>query len=232
MADFVRRAWLQTLSQVPAVPRQIYERFPQALWVGNPQRREIALTYDDGPDLQDTPQLLAVLARYNVTATFCLIGERVEALPELVAAIAAEGHQIGLHGYRHRAFVLDQLPALHERLEYTRRLIATVANCDPGLLRYVRPPYGLFTPALLQSLIAWGYRPIIGSIVPVHWSLPLEQTVSQIMRYVQPGSLLVLHESLGGVPIAQITNELIPRLEAANFKFVTIDQMWESRLSV
>lgn len=78
------------------------------LWSGDPTHPKIAFSYDDGPDREDTPQLLEVLARHNVTVTFSWLGARVAAMSSLVQEAAAAGHQIRVHGYRHRAFVLER----------------------------------------------------------------------------------------------------------------------------
>lgn len=136
---------------------------------------------------------------------------------------------LGLHGYRHRSFLLESPHLLHKHLSYTQALIAKVADRPTTAIRDVRPPYGIFTPALLEALVRWGYRPVIGSIIPVHWVQPLERTVAQVLRHVEPGSLLVLHESLGGPPVAEIVDALVPHLHAANFACVTIDQVWQTK---
>src|SRR5688572_26509588 len=80
--------------------------FPKALWQGNPQRREIALTFDDGPHPSATPDLLALLDLYQVRATFFHVGQHAAGAPHLVQQVLAAGHQIGLHGYKHHSFLL------------------------------------------------------------------------------------------------------------------------------
>jgi peptidoglycan/xylan/chitin deacetylase (PgdA/CDA1 family) len=166
MIDGVQRAWLRTLGRVPVVPRWLRRQFPEVLWAGDPRRREVALSFDDGPHPRDTPQLLEVLARHGIPATFCLLGERVEALLALVSALAAAGHHLGMHGYRHRSFLLEAPSVLHEQLRFTQALIGKLAGRSPTTIQDVRPPYGIFTPALLDRLVCWGYRPLIGRIVP------------------------------------------------------------------
>jgi peptidoglycan/xylan/chitin deacetylase (PgdA/CDA1 family) len=216
---------IRALQQVPAIPAAIQRRFPQIFWEGSSERREIALTFDDGPDRRDTLALLEVLARERVTATFCHVGERVAACSGLTATVAAAGHQVGLHGYRHQPFVLLPPELLHSQLDTTRDLVARVTNRPAEEVADVRPPYGAITPALADTLVRWGYRPLIGGIVPVHWLQPLEQTVAQVLQYAHPGGVVVLHESLGGPPIARIVAELIPCLAERGYSFVTVAQL-------
>jgi peptidoglycan/xylan/chitin deacetylase (PgdA/CDA1 family) len=201
---------------------------PGALWAGRPSAPLVALTFDDGPDPRDTPRLLEVLARHQVTATFFQIGERVERWPDLSRQVAAAGHQLALHGYRHRPFPLEAPEALRGQLAYTRRMLAQISGRPADTLRDVRPPYGVYTPATLAGLLAWGYRPVMWSVVPFHWMQPAEPTITQATRMVRRGSLLVLHESLGGPPVADLTDAIVTRLAAAGYGFVSVDQMWQA----
>jgi peptidoglycan/xylan/chitin deacetylase (PgdA/CDA1 family) len=202
------------------------QRFPAALWEGRTAERVVALTYDDGPDARDTPRLLEVLARHAVTATFFQIGERAERHLELTRAVAEAGHQLAIHGYRHRAFPLELSEALRAQLAHTQRLLAEIAGCDAAAIRDVRPPFGLYTPAVLAGLVAWGYRPVMWSVVPFHWLQPAAPSIAQATVGARPGSLLVLHESLAGPPVAELSDAIIPRLKAAGFRFISVDAMW------
>jgi peptidoglycan/xylan/chitin deacetylase (PgdA/CDA1 family) len=191
----------------------------------------VALTFDDGPDPRDTPQLLEVLARQQVTATFFQLGQRAEQSPALVSAVAAAGHQLALHGYRHRPFPLEAPLALRAQLAYTQRLLVALSGQESAVIRDVRPPYGLCTPAGLRALAAWGYRPVMWSVAPFHWQQPPSATIAQATHLVRPGSVLVLHESLGGPAVADLTDVILTWLKAAGFQFVSVDQMWRVYLS-
>jgi peptidoglycan/xylan/chitin deacetylase (PgdA/CDA1 family) len=202
------------------------QRFPAALWEGRTAERVVALTYDDGPDERDTLPVLDVLARHGVTATFFQIGERAERLPDLTRAVADAGHQVAIHGYRHRAFPLELSAALRAQLAHTRRLLGEVTGRGEEAIRDVRPPFGVYTPAVLSALCAWGYRPVMWSVVPFHWLQPPAPSIAQATRGARPGSLLVLHESLAGPPVAELSDAIIPRLKAAGFRFISVDAMW------
>ncbi len=229
---WTRRARAQLSEWFNRPPELLQRQFPQVLWSGDAHHASIALSYDDGPDDEDTPALLDVLARHGVTATFCWLGERVAARPDLVKAAVAAGHQIMVHGYRHRSFVLEIPHGLRRQLDQTRDLIADSGGLDPESVNYVRPPFGLFTPKMLKRFRAWGYRPVIGSIVPVHWLQPSGVSLRQITTSIQPGSLLVLHEGLGGPPVAALTDVLLTHLTDRGFTYITIDQMWRTRFTL
>ncbi len=208
---------------------RLQSRFPQALWSGPGDRRQLALTFDDGPDARDTPQLLEALARHQVSATFFQIGQRAEQQPALVRMVAAAGHQIAMHGYYHHPFPLQAPLALRAQLVRTQRLIAAASGRVPSSVRDVRPPYGVVTPATLAALTAWGYRPVMWSVVPFHWLQPAEPTIEQTVRHASAGSVLVLHERLAGPPVAALVAAIVPRLLEAGFEFVSVDQMWRQR---
>jgi peptidoglycan/xylan/chitin deacetylase (PgdA/CDA1 family) len=209
--------------------RLLNQRFPDILWMGNPAARQIALTFDDGPDPRDTPALLEVLARHEIVATFSWLGERVEAHPDLVAAAAAAGHQLMIHGYRHRSFLLEQRDALRGMLDHTRELIARHSGIDPQTITNVRPPFGHISGPILSSMRTWGYQPVLCSIMPVHWVGPASLTVRHVVTQTEPGSLIVLHEALGGPPVAEFTDTIIANLKERAFEFISIDALRAGR---
>jgi peptidoglycan/xylan/chitin deacetylase (PgdA/CDA1 family) len=199
--------------------------FPTALWSGNPTRREIALTFDDGPHAQDTPALLALLAEYEVRATFMQVGVNAAAAPELSRAVAAAGHQIGLHGYEHHSFLLKSDEKLRGELARAQQVLADATGREPGDFNVVRPPFGHFTPAILATLIDAGYLPVMWSLVPFHWLQGADATVKQVLEGVHNGTILVLHESLAGPAVADLTTAILPHLIADGYRFVTIHEM-------
>lgn len=104
--------------------RVMQSNHPNILWFGGEAHREIALTFDDGPHPKDTPQVLDMLAKHNIQATFFLVGKYVEQYPELVKRIHQSGHQLGIHCYRHRPFPLENPIVLRTQLDRTRNAIA------------------------------------------------------------------------------------------------------------
>ena len=204
--------------------------FPNCLWSGNEAHRTIALTFDDGPHPLYTPQLLEQLERYNVTTSFFWLGACVHRSPAIARAVSTQGHWIGLHGYDHRSFPLLSESALKQTLIATQAEITLACKLPPSVVRDVRPPNGLFTPRTLALLQQWQYRPVMWSVVPEDWVKPGVTTVVQrIMQQVKNGSMIVLHDGYhGGADVAETVAQLIPLLLAKNYRFVTINALWQS----
>src|SRR5262249_58823644 len=125
--------------------------------------RSVALTFDDGPDPEHTPAVLDRLRDLGVRATFCVIGRRAEAHPDLVARIAEEGHEIGHHSWAHTPPPETSALALVSEARKTSGLLERLLGWRPHLYR---PPYGKLTPgklvgmwALGQTVVLWNRDP-------------------------------------------------------------------------
>ena len=205
-------------------------RNPAILFRGDRSRREIALTFDDGPHPRDTPRLLDILENHAVRATFHLVGKSAERHPDLVRQIHGCGHQLALHCYRHVPFPLERPAVLCAGLERTREVIAQSAGIPTGQIRDLRPPYGLFTRHTNSLLTEWGYRLVMWNCMPPHWMQPLSWSIRQVTDALAPGALIVLHDGHGhGARVAEIVDALIPRALSLGLEFVTVEEMQSKR---
>lgn len=229
IAAQIERTFFTPATYIAATHRGLQRRLPGALWIGDGAERSIALTFDDGPWPRDTADLLEVLARHETRATFFSIGLRAHKYPDLVRAAAEAGHAQGLHGYYHRPFPLLTTRQLETHLFHAQRVVGEAAGGPPDSYVYVRPPFGWFTPGVLRQLNDWAYRTIMWTVVPTHWLQPAARTYTDVMRQVSPGTILVLHESLPGPPVAALTDELLRRLKDDGYRFVTVAEMWAAR---
>ena len=211
----------------PLVYRLLQPTFPHCLWCGNSNSKTIALTFDDGPHPQYTPQVLSVLKRYNITASFFWLGNCVNRFPDIAKTVSEQGHWIGLHGYEHDSFPLLSPTQLKQSLEKTQIAIYNACNLSPEKVRDVRPPNGFFTPQTLHLFQQWNYRPVMWSVVPEDWVHPgVNVVVNRVMKQVKNGSLIVLHDGyFGGKDVAETINILIPRLLQEGYEFVTVDSL-------
>jgi peptidoglycan-N-acetylglucosamine deacetylase len=183
----------------------------------------IALTIDDGPDPRWTPQVLGLLATYQISATFCMIGRSAKAHPDLVAAVADAGHQIANHTFNHPT-PLGRLatPRIHTEIDQTSDVIASATGKRPQLFR---APGGEWSPAVLAACTGAGMRPLDWSVDPRDWSLPgTQHIVEVILTKTEPGSIILEHDGDGGgsVSRAQTVDALrlaLPRLLNAGYTF-------------
>jgi peptidoglycan/xylan/chitin deacetylase (PgdA/CDA1 family) len=154
----------------------------------------IALTFDDGPHPQGTPATLEVLAATGVTATFFLVGEQVERWPAIAAEIADAGHEIGIHGYRHRLLLRRGMASLAEDLDRAHDVITAATGRDLSLYR---PPYGVFSSGALGLVRKRGWQPLLWSKWGRDWGAreAPEAIAGRAVRNVQGGDVVLLHDA-------------------------------------
>jgi peptidoglycan/xylan/chitin deacetylase (PgdA/CDA1 family) len=180
--------------------------------------KAIALTIDDGPSPVYTPQVLRLLARYRITATFSMIGIEAQAHPAVAREVAAAGHLIANHTWTH--LDLQRLaPALvNEQMSRAADAIHAATGRVPDLFR---APYGAWSPFVLAQCARTGMTPLGWSVDPRDWSRPgVPSIVTNIMRNTHTGSIILEHD--GGGDRSQTVAALkivIPRLLAAGYHF-------------
>ncbi|MBD2090328.1 polysaccharide deacetylase family protein [Microcoleus sp. FACHB-1515] len=226
---------MEVASFLPYLYRVLQPTFPDCLWAGTSDRPIVALTFDDGPHSRHTSELVEVLDRHSIIASFFWLGICVDRTPDLAREIWQRGHWIGLHGYDHRSFPLLSTSELQQTLAQTQRSIAQACHLDladvQAKIRDVRPPNGLFTPQILRQLRQWNYRPVMWSVVPEDWVRPgVDKVVQRVLAQVCNGAHIVLHDGYcGGEDVAETVDRLIPCLLDRGYEFVTIDELWQAR---
>ncbi|HSG43716.1 MAG TPA: polysaccharide deacetylase family protein [Anaerolineales bacterium] len=211
--------------------RILQKRHPSVLFHGDTSRREIALTFDDGPHPRDTPQVLDVLAKHHVHATFFLVGQFVEKYPHLVKQIYNAGHQLALHCYRHLPFPMENASNLKGHLIQSRKAVANACSISPETIRYVRPPYGFFNKQTISILKELGLQLVLWDNMPLHFIQPTQWTIEQITKYTDPGSIIVLHDGNGhGSKVAPIVDTIVPMLKGKEYRFIKIEDMKRNHL--
>ena len=183
-------------------------------------RKGIALTIDDGPSPEYTPQVLRLLEKYKVTATFSMIGLEVAAYPGLVRDVAAAGHKIANHTWAHLDLPALAPVAVADQINRATAAIHQVTGREPDLFR---APYGAWSPDVLEQCASAGLTPLDWSVDPRDWSRPgVNSIVANIMRNTRTGSIILEHD--GGGNRAQTVAALkivIPRLLDAGYHFGT-----------
>jgi len=151
----------------------------------------IAITFDDGPNPTYTPQLLNLLKKYNVKATFFVVGSKVQAYPEIIKRMSQEGHTIGIHHYKHiSSWFLSPLQ-LRKQLQLTERAIT---KCTGEKVTFYRPPWGHLN--LFSLLISKPYKVMIWSEIFGDWKVKKGKNGlrEELLAATEPGSILLLHD--------------------------------------
>lgn len=190
---------------------------------GDVSRRRVALTFDDGPDNQSTPELLDLLRAERVPATFFCIGRNVAAQPELTARIVREGHLLANHTYSHsNATNFFGVEKLVEEMKRTQSAIRDAAGVTPA---FFRPPMGLSNPRVFKAATAVGLR-VIGWTArgfDTQCSTP-HRIVRRILRGVEPGAIILLHD--GKIPADRLlatVKLLLAKLRERGYECVRLD---------
>jgi peptidoglycan-N-acetylglucosamine deacetylase len=185
--------------------------------------KAIALTIDDGPNPVYTPQILRILEKYHVTASFSMIGQSVSYYPGIARDVADAGHVIVNHTWDHANLAL--MNASHARTEIARATdaIHSAVGARPGMFR---APYGAWSLATLEYCASENLIPLDWSVDPHDWSRPgVGEIVRNIMRNTRTGSIILEHD--GGGDRSQTVTALkivIPRLLDEGYRFRTVPQ--------
>ena len=194
--------------------------------------RDLALTFDDGPNPTWTPRLLDVLARNHVRATFFLLGSRAQAQPELVRRIADAGHLIGNHSWSHPNLARSSAGRIREELTRTSDTLQQITGARA---KFFRPPFGARRPAVFRIARELRLMPVLWNAMTTDWKTPpaewiaekLAQKIEQVQQRGRAANI-VLHD--GGHRDAQAMRE--PSVTAAGIlikrykgtcQFVTLD---------
>jgi peptidoglycan-N-acetylglucosamine deacetylase len=182
----------------------------------------VAMTFDDGPHLSQTPRLLDMLDRWQIKATFFVIGKNVVSHPGIVRRIVNSGHEIANHSWSHPA--LSKLSADAVRSELRRTHDAIVDACGVAPLTY-RPPYGAITAEQKQWIAReFGYPTIMWSVDPNDWKDRNAAVVaSRLKAGARSGSILLAHDIHPSTVSAMPST--LPVMAAGGKRFVTISQL-------
>lgn len=177
-------------------PRLFRLLFPSALFrvpAGKRRmRREVYLTFDDGPVPEVTPRVLDILDRFGARATFFMVGDNVRRHPELLAEVRRRGHGVGNHTMHH-------LQGSHVT---TKRYLRDIMEAHELIGSHLfRPPHGWMRPRQARAMCRM-FKPVMYDLVTRDYSrrLTADQVVANVRRYARPGAVIVFHDSLKAAP--------------------------------
>jgi peptidoglycan/xylan/chitin deacetylase (PgdA/CDA1 family) len=208
---------------------------PQGKWFGRTfaggirGSKQIALTYDDGPNDPHTLKLLDVLAKRSVRATFFMIGRYVQQRPDIARAVAQAGHVIGNHTFTHPLLIFESAARTRTQLLQCRSALQDAVGEHSNLFR---PPFGGRRPATLRVARALGLETVMWNVAGYDWNAPPAAVIEKkIVRQMRGGDVILLHDGghrVMGADRAQTviaTDNLIRRYKDQGYEFVTLEEM-------
>jgi peptidoglycan-N-acetylglucosamine deacetylase len=210
---------------------------PTGQWYGRtftglkPGTRQLALTYDDGPNDPHTFRLLEVLARHSVKATFFLMGRFAKQRPDIARELTRAGHVIGNHTYSHPNLIFASARQTRmQLLDCTQALTDAVGEHS----RLFRPPFGGRRPSTLRIARAVGLEPVMWNVTGYDWKgKPAEYVERRVGQQVRGGDVILLHDGghmAFGTDRSQTvsaTDRLITRYKSEGYEFLTVPEMME-----
>ena len=161
-------------------------------WHGDISQKKVALTFDDGPNEPYTSEILNILKKYDVRATFFMIGKNIQIYPEAAKAVAEGGNIIGNHSYSHPNLIFDLDPKVRRQIKSAEGEIINKAGIKPYLFR---PPYGGDDPLTLLQAKKLGYVVVKWSVSSKDWEKPgVEKIVKNVLNHVENGSIILMHD--------------------------------------
>jgi len=193
--------------------------------------RQLALTYDDGPNDPHTLRLLEVLARHGVQATFFLIGRYVKERPEIAREIVQAGHVAGNHTFSHPLLTFKSAAEIRRELAQCRSALEDAVGQHSNLFR---PPFGGRRPAVLRVARELGLEPIMWNVTGYDWNAPPAAVIERkVAHQIHGGDVILLHDGghkqIGAdrSQTVMATDNLIARYKSEGYEFVTIPQMMQ-----
>ena len=201
--------------------------FGPSVYHGNPDRRAVALTFDDGPS-ESTPALLQILDRHNVKATFFMCGKNVERLPDVARSVAGAGHEIGNHTDSHPRLDFCSPDSIYRELAGAQEKILRYTGATPRLFR---APYGVRWFGLRSAQERLGLLGVMWGTIGRDWKWPSERVAKRFIERAGNGHIFCLHDGRTTEPSPDIATTLaaveamIPAMKERGLQFETVSQI-------
>lgn len=185
--------------------------------------KKIALTFDDGPNTTTTIEVLNLLKKYGVTASFFLIADEInEESRKSVIACMQYGCEICNHSKTHSDMRKLSTEEIKAEIEYTDKVIEEITGYKP---RFFRPPFILVSKEMVETID----KPFICGIHGEDWesSVLADKRAEMILSQAEDGSIILMHDMTGNDETVKALDILIPKLLQEGFEFVTISKIFE-----
>jgi peptidoglycan-N-acetylglucosamine deacetylase len=208
---------------------------PRSQWFGRAfcslarASKQMALTFDDGPNDPHTLNLLDVLSKHDVPATFFMIGRYVQQRPEIALEVKSRGHVIANHTFTHPYLTFEPTGNVRRELEACREALTSAVGEHSNLFR---PPWGARRPAVLRTVRQLGLEPVMWSVTGFDWNASsVEYIERRVTKQVRGGDVILLHD--GGHKAfgtdrsntVKAVDTLLSRYKSEGYEFLTIPAM-------
>lgn len=201
--------------------------FGPSVYHGNRARAAVALTFDDGPS-ESTPELLRILERHRVPATFFMCGQNVERLPAVARSVAGAGHEIGNHSDSHPRFDFCSPDFIYGQLAAAQEKIVLHTGSTPKLFR---APYGVRWFGLKSAQQRLGLLGVMWGTIGNDWKWPAPRISRLCLGRARPGHIFCLHDGrrtdvspdIGAM--LEAVDAIIPVLKERGLRFETVSQI-------
>ncbi len=189
-----------------------------ANWV-TPERKLIALTFDDGPQRTVTTALLDGLKERGTRVTFFPVGNRIENMEDLLLRMKDEGHQVGLHTWEHEVLLDLGDEAFYHQVETNRQRLQELLGEGQYALR---PPFGKVDQGVTNRA---GSPIILWTVDPRDWDDPKPGEITQrVLAEISPGDIVLLHDIYPNTVIE--TLDIVDALQSQGYEFVTVEELF------
>jgi peptidoglycan/xylan/chitin deacetylase (PgdA/CDA1 family) len=201
--------------------------FAPSVFHGPPDKRSVALTFDDGPT-SSTPRLLELLARYGIRATFFQCGVQVRRNPEIAREVYEAGHEIGNHTDTHPLLPLNSTASILHEIDQAQQSIYEATGAVPTLFR---APYGARWFGLRAAQERRGLLGVMWTTIGLDWKLDSGSISQRILKGARNGAIYCLHDGRGLAENPDITSTLkaveraVPALLERGFRFETVSEL-------
>jgi peptidoglycan/xylan/chitin deacetylase (PgdA/CDA1 family) len=219
---------LSDLSHAASLERLGPKLFERVHWRASTDEPKIALTFDDGPHATSTPQILNLLDKFKVSATFFLVGKHLKKHHEIARRMVSAGHEIGNHTFSHSLLYASTKNRIRDEISRTDALLRNIDGAEP---KFFRPPAGFFTKRVLDVVEQMGYQAVVGDVYPRDPHLPgKEKIVDRVLQRTVAGSIIILHDGgntqcVDRSQTIEALYEIIPRLKTEGFEFLTLTDL-------
>ena len=194
----------------------------QEVFFGPSDTPRVALTFDDGPSAELTPWILSTLRRHDVQATFFVLGQRAEKLPDVLQEIDEAGHEIGNHGWTHTSLRSLFPEQIEQEVDDTNAVVEAATGKQPALFR---PPFGRYPPSSVPLVAERGMSFVLWNADSRDWArdADTDAIVERVLDEARPGAIILLHDSQ--VATARALDRILTGLSHKGLEIVPVSEL-------